>query len=311
MIILEGPDATGKTTLAKLLSTHGYLHYDQHTQYKDFLADLVSGKHYTSVLDRSAFSEIPYSIVMNRKNKLTLKEMHNLFLLYLAYDPVIVLFTHKADHAAYTKDQYLPYKNWDSCLAEYRKFFSEQQIPFVEYDYLKNTPGKLLLIEEWRNHSSSWWLPMWKEGFGFIGSHSPDVLLVAERMGPSNLNNLPFQEGPTGYMLSDVLSRTNTPLGTFAVTNMVKSHRGDIRGVNYCDLSLLEIEIKNLMPKKVILMGRVARAAIPVLKQFGIPYDEIEHLGALHHRGVMDLTKYCAAWTLMTKGKKDIFDLGK
>ncbi|GAH51196.1 unnamed protein product, partial [marine sediment metagenome] len=45
-------------------------------------------------------------------------------------------------------------------------------------------------------------------------------------------------------MLSDMLEQTSTPLGKFAVTNMVKSFRRDPRPPNEQDKEWLRIELE-------------------------------------------------------------------
>ncbi len=284
MIIIIGPDHTGKTTLAKRLDLP-YFHFDQHSTYEDFLKPLVNLEHFDAVLDRHAVCEFPYSFVMNRKFKFTMKQWHNLMLLTLIQNPLFIIGEHKPTSLEYSEDQYMPYEKWDICLQLYKTFFSTHHIPFITYDYLLplDIPS-LLRLERNCRADMSWWVAMRKLGIGCIGSPHPKVLFVAERIGPNNMNNLPFETGPTGNMMSDMLSVTGTPLNKVAITNMVKAPRLDSRQPNQADMNFLEIEIDQLKPEKIVFMGNVAKAGIKVAIKLGVPYETMTHFGYYNHR---------------------------
>ena len=303
MIIILGPDSSGKTTLAKKLGLP-YHHFSKESTYEDYLKPLCDLTLFNAVLDRHMICEYPYSLALGRKFAFTMKQWHNVILLTLAQNPLIILCTHKPLQHEYPADQYLPYVKWDECLASYNRFLGSNHIRHIEYDYIMNEslpgnqwPGAFLKLEEKYRNQMSWWPPMWKAGYGFIGSPiHPKVLLVAERIGPNNMNDLPFETGPTGKMLTDMLASTGTPLGKFAVTNMVKSFRRDTRTPNEADQNLLHIELEHLKPEKVVFMGAVAKYGIKVAKELNIPHVEIPHLGSLHHKGVTDMSGYHAQW---------------
>jgi len=285
IIILIGPDGSGKSTLAKKLDLT-YYHSDMNSKYGDYLNPLVSLEMYNAVCDRFIFCEIPYSSSLNRKFQYSMKEFHNIVLLTLIQKPVIVLFTHKPSPTEYSEEQYLPYDKWDNVLSGYRKFLNTHHIPFIEFDYAKSpiTVEALLLLEKRYSNSMKWWVPMWKNGWGAIGSPHPKILLVGERQGPNNLQNIPFQTGPTGQMLTTMLDATKTPLWDFAVTNMVKSYRRDSRPPNSEDLELLGEELDNLRPKIVVFMGAVAKYGIKAATSRGIPYHTVTHFGYYNYR---------------------------
>ncbi len=292
MIIIIGPDHTGKTTLAKRLGLP-YLHFDQHSTYEDFLKPLVSLDTLGAVLDRHAICEYPYSLVMNREFKFTMKQWHNLLLLTLIQNPLVILAIHKPSILEYGDDQYMPYDKWDLCLELYKLFLSTHHIPYLTYDY--DTPHDIsTLLELDKNNCErvSWWTTMWDLGMGCIGSPYPKVLLVAERLGPNNMNNLPFETGPTGKMLSGMLSATGTPLNKVAITNIVKAPRRSTRPPGEFDLDMLRTEIRHLQPEKVVFMGNIAKAGIKVAKGLDVPYETITHFGYYNHRneGIAPIT---------------------
>lgn len=301
MIMLLGPDHTGKTVLADRLKEYGYnvYHFTKTSGYSDYVEPMVSLKLWNGVLDRCMVCEYPYSKVMNRAFSFTIKQWHNLILLALSQNPVVLLCMHKPEKSEYATDQYLPFEKWDVCMEIYKQFLKNNNIPYTTYDYSQPFSLDDLHKQEIANRLATvWWIPMWEDGWGYAGSRFPKVLLVAERIGPNNTNNIPFETGPTGRMLSELLVKSKTPLGDFAVTNLVKSYRRDPRQPNSRDLELLDVELQYLKPEKIIFMGAVARQGIPVAEKHKIPYHSIFHLGFLHHKTGSEFipADYIADW---------------
>lgn len=305
MIILLGPDESGKTTLAKSLSEYShtpYMHFTKDSTYKDYIDPLTNLDMLYAVLDRHAICEYPYSICMNRDFKFSPKEWHNIILLTLAYNPLIILCTHKPLSAHYHKDQYLPYEKWDECINLYRDFLNTNIISYIEYDYVTPywTPANIHMVES--SMSSKfypYWIEAWRSGFGYTGSTYPRILLVAERIGPNNIHNIPFETGPTGLMLSEMLYMTRTPLGALAITNYVKSYRRDSRGPNAHDDEYFKSELNLLHPEKVIFMGSVSKRGISICKDMGIECDTIVHLGYHNYKKTRDMRPYWEQWKKM------------
>ncbi len=249
MIILIGPDGTGKTTLAKRLSLRIH-HHTQHSNYMDYLAPLCKLEFKDAVLDRTFFCEFAYASAMKRQFQFTQKQWHNLVQMTLIQKPVIILCTHKPFEVEYDKKQYLPYELWDDVMRLYRELLNYHRIPYMEYDYLDHQDDvQYLRLAITYNAQMTWWREHWAAGYGCAGSPNPKFLLVAERIGPNNMNNIPFETGPTGYMLANMLQATGTPLGVLAITNMVKTYRRDARAVNDADNELLREEIAFLKPQ--------------------------------------------------------------
>ncbi|GAI06502.1 unnamed protein product [marine sediment metagenome] len=134
MIIVLGPDSTGKTTLAQKLGLP-YYHFTKDSTYEDYLKPLCALEMTDAVLDRHIICEYPYYQIMKRKFGFTQKQWHNIILLTLIQNPLFVLCTHKPEQHKYEKDQYMPYDQWDRCLALYKLFLSTHRIRYVEYDY--------------------------------------------------------------------------------------------------------------------------------------------------------------------------------
>jgi len=309
MIILEGPDGSGKTTLANQLQLKQY-HSTKESTYEDYLNPLVNLDLWDGVADRWIFSEYPYHILKGRDFAFTDKQWQNIILLTLIQNPTIVLCTHKPEQ--YTKDQYLPYTDWDTCLLLYRSFFTHNHIPFIEYDYANYRPisgsfiDDLLILEQGKNKYWSWWKDMWSQGIGCIGSIRPKVLIVAERLGPNNTNNIPFETGPTGKMITDMFIKTKTLLGDVAITNMVKDKRRSTRQPNSSDFDLLRTELEYLNPSRVLLMGSVAAQAQSTIKKYNIECYCLPHLGYYNRQHVKDMDKYYTSWKKILNYRKNI-----
>jgi len=278
----------------------GYTHFTKDSNYLDYINPLCKLSFHNAVLDRhGAFCEIPYATCMHRTIKFNLKQLHNLLTMTLIQNPVIVLCTHKPLRSQYPSDQYLPYDLWDMCMGEYRNLLNTHGIIYTEYDYAVASPHTVDYLYELSvkfENDMAWWYKHWTEGYGCAGSPSPKILLVAERIGPNNSHNIPFETGPTGQMLSNMLYETRTPLGSLTITNMVKSFRRDTRQVNDRDVELLDEEITNLKPKKVIFMGSPARKGVPIAKAHGCETGTIVHLGSLNHKGITDMSGYHNEW---------------
>jgi len=286
MIIILGPDAAGKTTLAKELNLP-YYHFDYNSKYEDYLKPLCTLELTNAVLDRHIICEYPYSNVMQRQPAFTMKQWQNIILLTLIQNPLVILCTHKPYQSKYSKEQYLPYDQWDKCLSLYRYFMDTHLIRYIEYDYTGPiTVNALELMHKKHIDEVAWWRPMWEAGYGCIGSTYPKALLVAERLGPNNMNNLPFETGPTGKMLTDMIAATSTPLGKFAVTNLVKSFRRDTRNPIPSDFDLLRAELVHLNPQVVVFMGSVAKLGVKIAKELGIPYETMIHFGYYNYKKV-------------------------
>jgi hypothetical protein len=170
------------------------------------------------------------------------------------------------------QDKVLPEEKWEQCLQLYKEMFQELGItyypPPFDADQLLGTEKMHL------QRLYPWWVTHWIRGYGGVGGHDAEVILIAEVLSPLNYANIPFQEGPSGHYLSEILE--GLPLAKLWITNWVKEH-DDER-----DARLLEEELSGLPKlKKAIILGRVARKAVSILKKRGIPYETFTHPSAV------------------------------
>lgn len=333
MIILLGPDHSGKTTLARQLAeldppgTPGihaeYWNADQHTEYLQYL-DLLSGHRIDNrdaasfrpgsglerstqiVADRFFYCEGPYSEVYRQiPQRWNLKQLHNLHLLTLAHNPVIVL-TNRIGPDYESREQLVGKKLFYPILNAYEEYISMYGLwPRVLPWNWKVPPMSVRELADFGVEKQSkvvWWRNLMKKGIGGIGNTvNPKVVLVAEEIGPNNTHNLPFETGPSGYYLTDLLDQGDIPLSEFYITNY---HRAPTQAE---DNALFAKEMQHLTPQSVILLGAEARKCIPICQALGIRIYTLNHPGwVVNHAHTLrdkELRKknYLAAWKIAWK----------
>ncbi len=278
MIILLGGDGSGKSRLAEKLSTAKGVtvaHHDMNTLYMDYLMPLAGLRWHDAVLDRFIICELVYAPLKRRKVQYTPKDFHNILMLALIQHPLVILATHIPRKHEYRKEEYIAWEQLPEAERSYHDILRTFGIPYVQYDYTKATSHTIsayLGLERLYRELNEWWIPMWKAGYGCIGSYAPKVLIVAERLGPYNYRHLPFEAGPTGQMMTELTK--GIPLDQYTITNWVKTGNAEQ------DKDLLLTELTNLAPSHVVLMGSIARDGCSrILYDKGIEFTHIPHLG--------------------------------
>ena len=281
MIILEGPDASGKSTLARRLEQqHGYtvVKWDQtHTydQMIDWLADPQRGTDHV-VCDRfPLFSEEIYGPILRNRTKFTEKEQMNTLLLLQSLRPLMVLCT-EVDEAAFSATPQLPtaLENRVAALAYQgaRKGW-EQFFPVFPYSFLESDRFNLDSLVRRDVGPPDWWRAMFEgryAGMGRLGS--PAYFLLAESIGPLNRHHIPFEAGPSGIFMTEILANTQTPLSQVFITNYVKGQLSEAE-----NQIALRTELEQTKPSRVIVLGSPARRGIPLIKYLGFPYRTLVH----------------------------------
>lgn len=331
MIILLGPDHSGKTFLQKQLMEKGMTgtHASRDTGYDDYMRQLSGEKsppiplgerpfqwgallspntHY--VCDRFFMCEGPYSEIYRKEPtiKYTLKQWHNLHLQTIAYNPVVVLCTRKGPH--WDEGQYVPEEYFEPILASYRKWLGEMKIDYLNYDWQNPvmTVDDLVLASRVAQSEISWWRNMARKGIAGTGNtKDPTVLVLAEVLSNNNVYHLPFEGGPSGRYLSELFDQAEIPMRSFYLTNWKKTNDPAQ------NVELLTKEINMTGVQSCIILGGEAKRAKPLIESMGIRTHLIKHPGwVVNHsdnareeasRKAAYITEWRSVWTQALAGE--------
>lgn len=276
LVILEGPDNAGKTTLAtELAEVNGgeYIHFTEKTPYEEFLEVVANPFNLNRkiFLDRCWLSEWVYGPVLRGKNRFTLKQRHNLLMFTYPHRPLMI-YCHKPKLEDFN-DRLVKLEQMKEICAGYDKLMSslEGQMPILRYEIGDKTPDLHKIGLKESLGPPEWWVDQFTNGYAGGGNLNADLMLIAEVLGPYNYNKIPFEAGPSGRFLSQVFSKTDTKVGDVYLTNLMKTNEMET------NFKKFEQEIISVNPKGIIFFGRVAQQAIPTAKSFGIPYVELPH----------------------------------
>ncbi len=295
MIILLGPDASGKTHLKAQLMAEGMdsMHFTKDTDYDTYMA-LLSGqksrpiplgeipfipslllqKDAHWVLDRWFYCEGPYTEVIRKEPiRWSLKQFHNLHLATIAHNPVVILMTRKPDvwpeGQPIREDQFLP------VLESYRKWLDMLEVTYISWDWQRPP----MTVEALATHSLErqqeviWWRNMAKRGIaGYGNTIYPTALILAEILGGYNVYHYPFEQGPSGYYLSELIDEAGVPLSSFYLTNWKKTVDSEENEV------LLRRELLKTGASHVVFLGREAEKAKPIVLSTGLPEENTHYL---------------------------------
>lgn len=290
-VIVTGPDGTGKTDFVSYMSKSlgvDSVKFTRHSRYSDYISRLAAKGPINEVWDRTFHDEYVYQPVKRpgRSQIFGLKEWDNLALLAYARCPTLVF----CSNILREEDDYVTPEENREILQGYRKLVDHLSaaMPVVEYRAGIDNPDIVMGQIAANAGPPDWWTDMWSSGYGGIGSVRPKIVLLAEVLGPYNHNRLPFEAGPSGHFLSEILHKAQVRLSDIYITNTVKTGDADT------DMHLLELEIEGLAPKLgVVMLGSVARdTAGPVLDKLGVPNAHLIHPSAWCRFHKKELSEY-------------------
>lgn len=161
MIILLGPDNTGKSTLAKQLQKLGskILHCNTTTVYADYMDILSYPSSHQMVFDRWFFCDIPYATVVRGEthSKFTYQQIQIMNRLTTMYKPLILLCTNQASNFE-EREQLSTQDQHDALLLEYRRVLVMLNQPYTVYDWEKpffSSPEELFELVE-KRYTPNW-----------------------------------------------------------------------------------------------------------------------------------------------------------
>ena len=284
-IVLDGPDGSGKTSLAqKLVNGHGYhkLHFGVPSA-ADLSSELSMFHFYFDALykanrerdrvvaDRSHLSEPIYGPVMRGGTKLTyrVEALVERYLEAIDAQVVICLPPYRISFNNWVRrkgEEYVKHvDDFKRIYAGYERllFNRKRNRNFIWYDYTRHDAvGFVSALTSITGHP----LP-----YGVVGSQRPRFLFVGERPGNSNddTHNFAFltPEGSSGWLF-DRIQEAGYQEHEVAFTNAFFRDGGNV------ELTLLYDKLLLRGLQQVVALGKIADKALTAAQ---IPHVAVEH----------------------------------
>lgn len=294
LIILEGVDRTGKSTLAAALHqaiAHSELRHcdrpEQHplVEYEGDLDDYVPSDGNTVIYDRHLWGERVWPKIYGRETQYT-NEMHLHAELFLQSRGAVVVHCVSGEKAIISRliaasDPHPPHDQVSIALTLFNKVQAASRLPILRYDFTDTSlEDAVNLIVDMAdsyemsvdNVPTSHW----------IGDPYPSLLLVGDRPGPSTPDGaaVPFRPytGASGVYLMRALASVKR---SYAITNVLDGN-GD-------EVPLTKLWISLGWPR-VAALGKLASEA---LEAVGVPHTAMPHpqfVRRFHYNMVDDYT---------------------
>lgn len=253
MIIIEGCDKTGKSTLARHLSrahdcplVHcGPPSAEWYEEYASFLINIKNNV----ICDRSFLGQFVYGPIL-RQARFDEVAFYNLVMIAARHNPIFIFSNTDDKRIAHKfledKEDLIDINQIKSIQSGFSDVFKRLKMCFpgntYGYDYSRydGTSGIIDFCDSLRRDVPP------SLDFKFLGSSTPRVLMVGEKLNKANQkweNALPFDFGRSADLL-----RQSIPL-SMAVRNAY---------VNALDGYDLSVKVKKMCPQKVVALGKVA-----------------------------------------------------
>ena len=272
VIILEGCDKTGKSTLAKeLQERHGYkvikCSNPKGDPYVEYVTKLLGEDNV--IFDRFLYGELVYGPIYRRKSQLNANQVQNLELLLRSRDAVVVYCHAGVDFIKrkFTEENedFAKAEHVERILSGYEDVLSRSTLRVIR----RAIPTSDRLPE-----FTSVETPKVLVESRYIGDLNPEILFVGERNNVREKDrykevNLPFDFGRSSTILKSLIQEVG--IKSFGITNAYKNHLA-VSGEE--QLNLLSSEVDTLNPRKVVALGSKAAHS---LKSAGVKAVEMWH----------------------------------
>jgi len=263
LVIIEGCDATGKSTLAQRYVNEGYEYFhfstpeegeDTYRTYMTFLSNIDPDKKY--VLDRFHLGEMVYGEVYRKGPGLSKEQFRNINLKISKFNHLLIVATHYPDvikrHFETRGEDYTKNEDVERIVTLFGEQLFNSPLNTICYNYALNPTFKTKAIK-----TSDLAL---LEG---AGSFEAKYMFVGDIANPQGLYadlHQAFDFGKSSiYLFKDIIKKLKIPLGEVYITNAYKK-TGDNKETIIEELKLVE-------PDYLIVMGNRANELMK-----GIPY---------------------------------------
>lgn len=256
IVILEGIDKTGKSTLARKLVKELDGYYVKFSQpngdpYQEYMGFLRSAKkHVNYVLDRFCYGELVYGPMYRNESGITVDQLNFIELLMMQFNPIVVYCeTSKETISRNFQDQdeeFTDSEDIEHIIKLYKNVWNESILDPINFDYQKDHDHLLVMSDIKTNFGD---FPIKKKIVStktYLGNPQPDYLFVGEEKNPNLKDNSVF-ESSSGKFLIEALKHTWS-LDSCGFVNSFDAKRGP----------LTTRDIKYINPKKTIALGNVA-----------------------------------------------------
>lgn len=262
LIILEGSDKCGKTSLAEFLCRKFHADYVKfsapirppYEEYSSFLKNLDPHKNY--VLDRFLYGEMIYGPMYRGKSGITLDDVWYLEMVMMSLGAVVIYCETNPQEIrrkfVECKETFTKSEDVENLLKSYRMLWTETLFNPHKFNYLKD-PDYLEVfdhVKTMQQHFQYHYSPLIGPD-RYIGSMNPKILFVGDEKNPNLQENMVF-DSVSGRFLLRCLRKIGAIWYSGIINSSDKRH-GILRDQDLYD---------QFGPAPVILLGEKARSRI-------------------------------------------------
>lgn len=278
MIIIEGPDNAGKSTLVRqLIEEDPKLRLLRRERFKPSKGDTIGGSylgalipedgdrvsHGYSIADRLIASECIYGDLFRDGCRMSDAEHLAADLVLRSYQAVVVHCDVPDEHvlSSWTDREQLyddpltiakSYRERIESIFPTRELFFRYDWTDPQADQMRDTIIKAHQGVMRHAHDQLSWWSVFSHGIGNL--RSPKLVFIGEELSPSSTTQLPFAAGPAGDFLAWSLDQAGIDRRDIYVTNAMK-------GIAH-DAPVLREELNHVIDPertRVVMLGRVAQ----------------------------------------------------
>lgn len=279
MIIICGPDNSGKTTLARRLANEFDLTYHRGTKgpstdYDFWMETLVSPPEVLAqgVWDRFFYGELVYGPLCRDKIKLSNHQREVIHSMMITAQPLIIrcelipmedMFNERPQEV-----------DWATTLQAnmaYRRLLPLRTA--YQFNALEGGEATIKINNRVMDYLQS--MITWKElrsaclhGRGQL--HQPPLMLVGQKFARDNKWRVPFERSKSAVILHSALRKASISMDQVWFTNAIKSDAP----ITVQNLEKLEREVELIQPEKIIALGNRASGLLSILS---VVHTKIPH----------------------------------